>query len=283
MINFSICLIARNESKTLPRMVASLKEFQERGGEILLLDTGSTDNTPQVARDLGCIVHEVGDKFRITINAELAKKINEEFVVNGEAPVVKEGESMFDFASARNYIADFASNDMIATPDCDEIYTKLDLDKIQEVINQGNEQLEYQFVFSHDEVGNPIIKFLHCKFYNRKKLRWEGIIHEVLVGNAQKIYLDENIIKLEHYQNVETNRSGYLKGLAYDCYMNPDNDRNSHYFAREMMYNGRFNSAIKEFERHISMNRWDQENAQSILYIGDCYSHLGNIPEPFIT
>lgn len=278
-MNFSVCLISKNESQTLPRLVGSLKEFQERGGEILVLDTGSTDNNVEVAKSLGCKVIEVGDKFRIKIDEELAKKINEKFIIDGEEPVVHDGESLFDFASARNYIADFASNDMVATPDCDEIYTKLDLDKIQKVISDGAEQLEYEFVFSHDAFGNPVIKFKHCKFYNRKKLKWVGVVHEVLKGQAKMVYLGEDIIKLEHYQNEKTNRSGYLKGLAVDCYQNPNNDRNSHYFAREMMYLGRFKSAIKEFKNHISMNRWPTEAAQSMMFIGDCYKNLKDYDE----
>jgi len=179
-MNFSVCLIARNEALTLPRMVGSLKEFQKRGGEILVLDTGSTDNTIEVAKSLGCKVEAVGDKFKIKVDKELADKINVKFVVDNEAPVIKDGDSLFDFASARNFIADFASNDMIATPDCDEIYTKLDLDKIEQVIKDGAEQLEYEFVFSHDGQGNPVIKFRHCKFYNRKKLEWRGVVHECL-------------------------------------------------------------------------------------------------------
>ena len=96
---------------------------------------------------------------------------------------------------------------------------------------------------------------------------------------ANRIYLGEDIIKLEHYQNEKTNRSGYLKGLAIDCYNNPDNDRNSHYFAREMMYCGRTKSAIKEFLNHISMNRWPTEASQSMLHIGDCYHTLGDFDE----
>lgn len=276
---FSVVLIARNEEKTLPRMVASLKEFQERGGEILLLDTGSKDKTAEVARSLGCIVREVGDIFRITISKELADKINKHFVVDDEQPLVKEGESLFDYASARNYIAEYASNNHIATPDCDEIYTKFDIDKINEAITNGAGQLEYEFVFSHDEYGNPVIKFRHCKFYDRTKLKWSGVIHEVLVGEAKKVYLDESIIKLEHYQNTETNRSGYLKGLALDCFNHPESDRNSHYLAREMMYLGRFKSAIKEFKRHITLGGWPTEASQSMLYIGDCYKYLGDHDE----
>ncbi len=278
-MNFSICLIARNESKTLPRLIESLSEFRARGGEILLLDTGSTDNTAQIARDLGCIVHEVGDKFRVTFNKELTDKINEKFVVDGEDKVIKEGESMFDYASARNYIADFASNDVVATPDCDEIYTKLDLDKISKMIDEGVDQFEYNFVFAHDHLGNELVKFIHSKFYNRKKLKWVGIIHEVLQGEATRKFVDESVIKLEHYQNVETNRSHYLRGLAYDCYLNPDNDRNAHYFGRELMYKGQYKSAIGQLKRHVSMNKWPTEASQSMVFIGQCYESLGQIDE----
>jgi glycosyltransferase involved in cell wall biosynthesis len=276
---FSVALIAKNEALTLPRLVGSLKEFQERGGDIHVLDTGSVDETIKVAESLGCKVQAVGDKFRINIDEELAGKINEKFVVGEEAPVVKAGESLFDFASARNYIADFTDCDMIATPDCDEIFTKFDIDKLDEVIENGSEQLEYEFVFSHDGDGNPVVKFRHCKFYNRKKLKWQGVIHEILVGEAERIYLGEDICKLEHFQNEKTNRSGYLKGLAVDCYNNPGNDRNSHYFAREMMYQGRNKSAIKEFLNHISMGRWGTEAAQSMLHIGDCYRNMGEFDE----
>jgi len=276
---FSVALIAKNEALTLPRMINSLKEFQERGGEIWVLDTGSTDNTIEVAKELGCKVEAVGDKFRINIDEDLSNKVNAKFMVDGEEPVVKAGDSLFDFGSARNYIATFPENDMVAMPDCDEIYTKIDIDKLDSVISEGFEQLEYEFVFSHDAVGNPVIKFKHCKFYDRRKMKWGGIIHEVLSGPAKRTYLGEDVIKLEHYQNVATNRSGYLKGLAIDCYNHPEKDRNSHYFAREMFYLGRHKSAIKEFEKHISMNGWGTEAAQSMLFIGDCYKALGDFDE----
>jgi glycosyltransferase involved in cell wall biosynthesis len=180
-MNFSICLIAKNESKTLPRMIASLKEYQEKGGEIFVLDTGSTDGTVQIARDLGCKVEEVGEKFVTVIDEELAKKLNDHFIVEDEKPIVEVGQKLFDYASARNYIADFASNDFLWTPDCDEVFTKFDIDKIEEAIAEpGVDLLEYNFVFSHDQFGNEVIKFLHSKMYNRKIYHWVGVVHEVL-------------------------------------------------------------------------------------------------------
>ena len=278
MVNFSICLIAKDEAKTIPRMVGSLKEFMARGGEIILVDTGSTDGTVQIARGLGCKVTEAGERFVKAIDRELAEKINERFLIPGEEIIVRGWDRYFDFSEARNFAASLASNDMISNQDCDETYTRLDIDKIEALIKEGYEQFEYNFVFSRDQFGNEAMKFIQCKFYNRKKQRWTGCVHECLQGEAKRMFLDESIIKLDHWQNNDTVRHSYLKGLAVDCFLHPKNDRNSHYFARELFWNKRPRSAIKEFERHITMNGWHAEKAQSAIFIGDAYGVL-NQPE----
>lgn len=275
-MNFSIAIISKNEEKTLPRMIGSLKEFQERGGVISILDTGSTDKTVEIAKSLGCIVYEVGDKFVITIDEELTKKVNEKFIVEGELPIVKAGDKQFDYASARNYLADLCPTDFLFTPDADECFTTFNIDKIIEAIDSGIEQLEYNFVFSHLPDGSPAIKFMHCKAYDRRKLKWSGIVHEVLIGEAKRQFVGEDVVYLEHYQNAETNRSHYLRGLAIDCYEHQESDRNSHYLGRELLWTDRPHSAIKELERHITMDKWPTEKAQSMIYIGDAYLKLGN-------
>lgn len=276
---WSVVLIARNEAKTLTRMLQSLSEFRTRGGEVILVDTGSTDGTPDVARALGCRVEEKGSTFRSVIDFATAEEINSEFIMSGDSPILSEGDSLFDYARARNFAASLATNDFIAMPDCDEVYTRLDIDAINALLETGSEQLEYNFVFSHDEFGAEAIKFLHSKFYDRRKLKWVGIVHEVLSGEARRTTLDEKVIKLEHWQNPETNRAGYLPGLALDCYQNPENDRNLHYFARELFWHGRTRSAIAAFKRHIALGAWPAERAQSMIFIGDCYTKLGDESE----
>lgn len=179
--SFSCILIARDEEKTLPRLLRSLEEFKSRGGEVCILDTGSKDATVKIARDWGCVVKEVGTKYVHTIDAEYAKRINERFVVEGEAPVVKEGDKYFDFASARNEAAGMASNNWCSFADADECFTALDIDKINAVIdNKDLENLEYEFIFSHDQWGNPQIQFVQSKFYRKDRLKWFHIVHENL-------------------------------------------------------------------------------------------------------
>ncbi|MDD4110203.1 MAG: glycosyltransferase [Clostridia bacterium] len=278
--NFSICAIARNEEKTLPKLIESLKEFQSMGGEVILVDTGSSDKTAEVARNAGFIVEEVGNKFLMTISKKQAEHINNFFVVGNEAEVIKQDDKVFDFASARNYSASLASNKHVSFVDCDEAFTVFDINNICKLIDEGFDQFEYNFIFAHKEDGSPAIQFIQSKFYNKEQLQWVGITHEVLQplkqGLIKRVQLSKKLFLLEHFQNRETNRDGYLRGLALDCFNNKDNDRNSHYLAREMLYKGRLNSAIKEFDRHIKMNRWDAERAQSMIFSGDCFGFLGN-------
>ena len=276
---FSVCFIGRNEEKTLPRALESLKEFKAKGGEICYLDTGSTDKSAQIARDFGCVVEEVGDKFLSTITKKQADAINKKFIVDDDELCVKGGDKLFRFGDARNYCADnLATNDMISWMDCDEVFTKLDVDKIEDLISQGYDQFEYNFVFAHDQWGNEALKFIQSKFHNKKKIKWVGIIHEVLHGIGARCRLEEDILKLEHWQNQETSRTGYLKGLALDCWKNPNADRQSHYFARELLWNRRFKSAEKEFKRHLEISWWKPERCQSMIHIADCHFKTGDEP-----
>ena len=270
-MNFTCVLICRNEEKTIRRLMGSLQQFRAQGGEVIIVDTGSTDSTVEVARSLGAKVTEMGDAFRIKIDN--AQEINDLF----GAPLVKDGDTLFDYSSARNYAASLSLTDWVWAIDADECATVLDLEKINEFLNTDIDRLEYDFVFSHLEDGSPAIAFLHSKFYRKSKMEWRGIIHEVLQdtnGPSKSKYLGSDIIRLEHFQNRETDRSGYLTGLALDCFLHPENDRHSHYLGRELLWRGFHEAAIRELTRHIEMNKWLPEKAQSMIFIGDAYEQL---------
>lgn len=189
---FSVCVICKNMARTIPRLAASISEFLQRGGQWVLVDTGSTDGSADVARSLGAEVTEVGERFMITIDAELAQKINERFVVGDEQPIVQPGSRLFDFASARNFGASLAVNDWVSWADADEAFTTLDIDKINEIISDPElVHLEYEFCFAHDAMGNAAVQFVQSKFYRHigeldangkptKRMRWAGAVHEIL-------------------------------------------------------------------------------------------------------
>ena len=270
---FSVVVIARNEAKTLPRLLDSLQEFQVRGGDIVVCDTGSKDGTVAIAKARGCTVVEKSFTHEFTL--EDSCKINFAFREDNDAPIVKHGDRIFNFSEARNFAAAHASNDFICQPDCDEIWTAFDIDALNAAIDSGAQRFEYDFVFSHDDQGRPLLQFTHSKCYDRRVFKWVRVVHEVLEGSGKTVVLPPSVIKLEHWQNPSTDRGQYLTGLAWDCFTDPKSDRNSHYFARELFFTGRYKSAIKEFQRHIMMRGWAPERAQSEIYIGQCLEALG--------
>lgn len=272
---FSIVLISKNEENTLPKCLDSLKEFRQLGGEIILADTGSTDNTVAIAESYGCKVHTIDAMVEVT--PELCDAIHAQMDSRDVLIFPEEGTKIFDFATARNKATGLASNDFIISLDCDEIYSQLDIEEINRIIEMGYEQIDYQFIYSHNEDGSPSMQFRQSKAFDRRVMKWTGVIHEVLVGpqHPKIASVGEDVIKLEHFQEPgKESRGNYILGLAYDCYINPNNDRNKHYYARELMYIGRPYSAIKVFEEHIAMDKWPAEKAQSYIYIGDCYAMI---------
>ena len=81
----SLCMIVKNEIHNLPRCLASVKPYVD---EMIVVDTGSEDGTPELAKEYGAKVSYF--------------------------------EWCNDFAAARNYAISQASGDWILMPDADE-------------------------------------------------------------------------------------------------------------------------------------------------------------------
>jgi len=278
---FSVTLIAKNEEKSLPNLLASLWEFRERGGEIVLVDTGSVDRTVSIAKEGGAKIFTEGDRFRHAIDAELAAKINSTFIMDGEAPIVKAGDSYFDFGESRAYAMGLAGNDFVLCPGCDEVFKKIDIDRIHGFIDSGFTQMRFDYIWSQNKDGSPKVRFYRDAYlFDRTKWHWIGSIHETVTENKpgeKWLNLPTDVALVEHHQLPQTGRSNRdATGLAISCINDPDNDRHAHYFARELMFQKRYRSAIKQFQRHTEAKKWDLERGQSMTFIGDCYWYMGD-------
>ncbi len=80
MATLSLCMIVKDEAANLPRCLASVKDLVD---EIVVLDTGSGDNTPMIAQAAGAQVNFLmwGDDFAHARNVSIAQATQEWILV----------------------------------------------------------------------------------------------------------------------------------------------------------------------------------------------------------
>ena len=273
---FSVVLIGRNEAKTLPvRILKSLEQFRDWGGEVIYQDTGSSDDSREIAAAWGCSCPPV-KSFDVQLGAIQIDEINSQFRVEPDPPIVTGMSRIFDFAAARNYADKFASNDAVLVAGCDEFFVNLDIVALNKLISEGKSRMDICYAHSHDSEGRPSIAFRRGVFYSRARSMWVGTVHETIHSNDDVHLPPKEVIYCEHFQEQNPNRQTYLPGLALDCLRHPDNHRNLHYFGRELFYCGQYRSAIRVLTRHVDMEwAWDKEQSQSKMFIGDCQEASG--------
>lgn len=145
MLPISVCIIAKNEEKHIEKCLKSLKPYHH---EIVLVDTGSTDNTLEIA-------------------AKYTDKIYHFDWVN-------------DFSAAKNYAVGQASNDWILSIDCDEYLENIDERHLPRLMEQHPEdagRILLRNRFRQDGLTS-IENVRLCRFFNRKFYHFTGAIHE---------------------------------------------------------------------------------------------------------
>lgn len=153
--------IAKNEEKNLERFLENAKKFDE----VIVVDTGSTDNTVQLLRDAGITVHE--------------------------HPQTREE---FDFALARNTALSYVTTDWAFSLDFNE--------NVDEFVPDGFDPIESEFtVFKHlrfDDNGEdePKQSFeVHNRFHRTKNYKWVNAVHEMPVFVSTDEYKEESSVE----------------------------------------------------------------------------------------
>ncbi|MGE5544095.1 MAG: glycosyltransferase [Bacillota bacterium] len=161
----SLCMIVKNEEEYLPRCLNSVRDVVD---QMVIVDTGSTDRTVEIARSFGAeVYHHPWHN---------------------------------DFSEARNVSLDHATGDWIIILDADEELVEEDKNKIKPLLASAN--CEGFFVvetnFAGDLPGSDAICHPNLRiFRNRKQYRYHGALHEQVINIEGKRYLSQ--IRLNHY------------------------------------------------------------------------------------
>ena len=174
MVSISVCMIVKNEEAVLSRCLDSLQGIAE---EIIIVDTGSTDRTKEIA-------------------AEYTDKIYDFTWVN-------------DFSAARNFAFSKATKDYIYSADADEVLEEKDREKfltLKQVLLPEIEIVE--MIYVNPEDCNMVYNYTReprPKLFKRlREFRWIDPIHETVALNPL-VYSSD--IEIQHRpQNLHSGR-----------------------------------------------------------------------------
>lgn len=251
--------ICKNEKQFVRRFLESVKDADG----IFISDTGSTDETVE---EFETVAKELNIFDKVHINT------------------IHVSPWRFDVARNANMAMIPSDYDYCLCLDLDEVIVG-DLRKaVEDYSSPTSTRVRYMYVWSHKEDGSHGTFFWYDKLHKRKGFRWDMPVHETLYFDAREgseegrqTYCPEEVFSVHHWPDATKSRSQYLPLLELSVKEQPYNDRQSHYYARELYFYQRYEEAIEEFKRHLSLERatWNAERAASYRYIGDCYWKLG--------
>ena len=169
-LKISACYIVKNEAENL---VKSIKSLKNQVNEIVVVDTGSTDNTIAVARKLGAKVYSFPWQD--------------------------------DFSKARNFALSKAKGDWLVLLDADEYFTAKTAGNIRQVIRQAQQADAFLVRLVNYNVDKAEVQdyFYQLRIVrNQQGLHYEGKIHEELKlsgDNSMKLaQVPANMLEIYH-------------------------------------------------------------------------------------
>lgn len=170
----SVCIIAKNEEKTISKAIKSVKDFAD---EVILLDTGSTDKT-----------------------IEIAQKEN-----------IKVFNYKWDnsFANARNEVLKYSNMDWVLMLDADEYINIEPRDSIKPLLENLNRNKVYQVkivnFLDKNIISEKMEHYVPRLIPNHKGIKYIRDIHEY------PVYNNNSNVETDILHSFHINHSGYLK------------------------------------------------------------------------
>ncbi|WP_410993782.1 glycosyltransferase [Bacillus cereus] len=246
MITISLCMIVKNEEDNLEKCLQSIKGIPD---EIIIVDTGSTDRTKEIA--LQWTLH------------------------------VLDFEWHDDFSAARNFAFQKATKEYIFWLDADDMLLPQDAQKLLELKKSIDPSIDAVSMAYHtllDKHDNVITSTNRLRLVKRdKNFEWVGMVHEdvkttgvyrcynsdIVVTHTKKIGLSDRNLKI--YEKAEKEGK---KFTPQDLF----------HYARELQVNKRYEEAIEYHE--LFLEGEDIETALRIFTyhnLACCYFQIGNL------
>lgn len=243
MPTISLCMIVKNEENYLARCLDSVTNLVE---EIIIVDTGSSDRTVEIASN-----------YTSKIYSYLWKD---------------------DFSDARNYSFSKASMDYCMWMDADDVLEETEKDKflrLKQTLPSDTDMVMMKYNTSFDEAGRPSFSYFRERWIrNCSQYRWLGAVHEVIPPSGSIVYSDIAICHRKmNAKDPDRNLNIYRKMLADGEILEP---RQQYYYGRELYYHKQYEEAVSVLERFLLLEEgWIENKIEACSICAKCYSGLG--------
>ncbi len=239
-MKIAVYAISKNEEMFVERFCEAAKDADL----ILIADTGSTDNTVELAREHGAVVHDICitpwrfDKARDTALALLPRDI-----------------------------------DVCISLDLDEVLQPGWREEIERVWVEGTTRLSYKF-----DWGCGII-FYYEKIHARHGYHWHHPCHEYprADGRITEVWARTDMLLAIHKPDPTKSRGQYLDLLELSVKEDPHCPRNAFYYARELTFYNQWVDAIIALLKYLDnpQANWANERCYAMRLLGQSYTKLG--------
>ena len=245
MEEISLCMIVKNERETLPRCLDSAKGAVD---EIIIVDTGSSDGTQEIAARYTDRVFsfEWCDDFSAARNAALQYVTRDFWMWLDADDVLEDADALVRFKRE-----DLARYDMVMTP--------------------------YHAAF--DGQGLPLFTYSRERILRTAMdFRWEGAVHEAIaprgrVGHAAIAVRHEKTKPGEPGRNLRIYEKLKARGHSF-------NARERFYYGRELSSAGHDGEAAAQLQSVVAdENAWIENRIEACMGLADCLDRLGNAAE----
>jgi glycosyltransferase involved in cell wall biosynthesis len=242
-------MIVRNEENVLSRCLDSVKDVVD---EIIIVDTGSTDKTKEIA-------------YRYTDK-------------------VYDFEWVNDFSIARNFSFSKATKQYQMWLDADDILTKEDRQKVLKLkceLNTDVDIVAFKYNTHFDKYNNPILTSTRGRLFKTERgYLWNDPIHEYIEFSGKIYYANDIFITHKKEANyTDRNIKVYENQIKEGKKLSP---RSQYYFARELKDHARYIEAIYYFEQFLEGRLgWVEDNIAACYNLALCYKTLDNDEKVF--
>lgn len=217
MITVSLCMIVKNEEETLARCLDCIHDIVD---EIIIVDTGSTDRTKEIAAHYTSHIYD----FKWVDN----------------------------FATARNFSFSKATQEYIMWLDADDIILPTDREKLRllkSTLEPNIDTVIMKYNLLSRENDDLACTFFRERLVKRSKnFKWYDPVHEYILFTGTFTRSDIAITHKKMHPPTGRNLEIFEKYLAAG---NTLTERNWFYYARELFHAGKIDKAATYYEKFL--------------------------------